>query len=144
MTMSASAPLVAQTAAGVMAAVGFVGVALFQVTLAAGAPFGRAAWGGTHPGRLPSGLRVGSAVAVGVWLLAAAIVAGRAGIFATPFSPAFLQRGTWVLVALTLIGVVMNVASSSPWERFMWAPITLALAGLCFVVARADKVTASG
>lgn len=136
MAMSASAPLVTQTAAAVTAAVGFVGVALFQVTLAAGAPFGQAAWGGTHPGQLPSGLRVGSALAVGVWVLAAAIVAGRAGIVATPFSPAFLQRATWVLVALTLVGAGMNVASSSPWERFMWAPITLALAGLCFLVAR--------
>lgn len=136
MTVSASASLLTQTAAGMMAAVGFVGVALFQITLAVGAPFGRAAWGGTHPGQLPIGLRLGSALAVGVWFLAAAIVAGRAGVVATPFSPIFLLRGTWVLVALTLIGAVMNVASASPWERFMWAPITLALAGLCLVVAR--------
>lgn len=120
------------------AAAGFVGIALFQVALAAGAPFGRAAWGGTNSGQLPVGLRVGSAVAVGVWLLAATIVVGHAGVVATSFSPAFLQRGTWVLVAVTLIGAVMNFASPSPWERLMWAPITLALAGLCFLVARVN------
>jgi hypothetical protein len=55
---------------------------------------------------------------------------------ATPFPPAFLQRGSWILVALTLVGALMNFASPSPWERFMWAPVTLALAGLCFLIAR--------
>jgi hypothetical protein len=133
---SLTGPLFTQGTAAVAAASGFVAVALFQVALAAGAPFGRAAWGGTHPGQLPAGLRVGSAVAVGVWLLAAAIVGGRAGVLASPFSPVFLQRGTWVLVAVTLLGAVMNLVSPSPWERFMWAPVTLALAGLCLMVAR--------
>jgi hypothetical protein len=125
-----------QGVAAMAAASGFLAIALFQVALAAGAPLGRAAWGGTHAGQLPTGLRVGSAIAVGVWILAAAIVVGRAGIVATPFPPAFLQRGSWVLVALTLVGALMNFASPSPWERFMWAPVTLALAGLCFLIAR--------
>lgn len=125
-----------QDVAAIAAASGFLAIALFQVALAAGAPLGRAAWGGTHAGQLPTGLRVGSAIAVGVWTLAAAIVVGRAGIVATPFAPAFLQRGAWVLVAVTLVGALMNLASPSPWERFMWAPVTLVLAGLCFLVAR--------
>jgi hypothetical protein len=125
-----------QGVAAMAAASGFLAIALFQVALAAGAPLGRAAWGGTHAGQLPTGLRVGSAIAVGVWILAAAIVVGRAGIVATPFPPALLQRGSWVLVALTLVGALMNFASPSPWERFMWAPVTLALAGLCFLIAR--------
>ena len=30
----------------------------------------------------------------------------------------------------------MNVASSSAWERYFWAPYALILAGLCFVAAR--------
>jgi hypothetical protein len=30
----------------------------------------------------------------------------------------------------------MNFASSSPWERFLWGPLALLLAALCFVVAR--------
>jgi hypothetical protein len=125
-----------QGVAAIAASSGFLAIAIFQVALAAGAPLGRAAWGGTNAGQLPTSLRVGSAIAVGVWTLAAAIVAGRAGIVATPFAPAFLQRGAWVLVALTLVGALMNVASPSPWERFMWAPVTLILAGLCFLVAR--------
>jgi hypothetical protein len=135
--MSALARFVpTQGVAAIAAASGFLAIALFQVALAAGAPLGRAAWGGAHAGQLPTGFRVGSAIAVGVWALAAAIVAGRAGIVVTPFAPAFLQRGTWVLVAVTLVGALMNFASPSPWERFMWAPATLALAGLCFLIAR--------
>ena len=33
-------------------------------------------------------------------------------------------------------GALMNFASSSPWERFLWGPLALVLAGLCFVLAR--------
>jgi hypothetical protein len=109
---------------------------MFQIALAAGAPLGRAAWGGTHPGQLPVGLRVGSAIAVGVWVLAALIVLGRAGVTPTPLPPMFLLWGTWILVVVTLIGALMNRASPSPWERYLWAPFTRLLAGLCLVVAR--------
>jgi hypothetical protein len=64
------------------------------------------------------------------------IVLGRAGITPTPPPPMFLLWGTWTLVDVTLIGALMNVASPSPWERYLWAPFTLLLAGLCLVVAR--------
>jgi hypothetical protein len=124
--------------AAIAAAVGFSVVAVFQIALAVGAPLGRAAWGGTHPGQLPAGLRVGSAIAVGVWAFAALIVLGRAGVLATPLPSTFLQWGTWILVGVTLIGALMNLASPSPWERFLWAPFTLILAGLCLVVARTN------
>jgi hypothetical protein len=63
--------LPARTAA-VAAAVGFLTIAVFQAALALGAPLGRAAWGGTHP-QAPTGLRVASAVAFGVWALAALV-----------------------------------------------------------------------
>lgn len=129
-------PLLTEGAAAIAAAAGFAAVAVFQIALAAGAPLGRAAWGGTHAGQLPVGLRVGSAIAVGVWAFAAMIVLGRAGVTPTTFSPTFLLRGTWILVGVTLIGALMNLASPSSWERYLWAPFTLVLAGLCFLVAR--------
>jgi hypothetical protein len=46
-----------------VAAAGFAAIAVFELLLAAGAPMGSAAWGGAHPGRLPSELRVASALA---------------------------------------------------------------------------------
>jgi hypothetical protein len=125
---------IARTAA-VVAAAGLVILAAFQVSLALGAPLGRAAWGGTRT-HLPTGLRVASAVAVVVWLLAAAIVLGRAGSDLVPLPAGALRWGTWILFGLLLVGALMNVASKSPWERYLWGPFAFVLAILCFVVAR--------
>jgi hypothetical protein len=41
-------------------------------------------------------------------------------------------------VALLVLGTLANFLSRSPWERFLLGPVTLVLAGLCLVVARAD------
>jgi len=64
-----------QQGAAVAAAVGLVGVSLFQLVLASGASAGRAAWGGSRASLSPA-LRIGSAIA------AALIVLGRAGYWA--------------------------------------------------------------
>jgi hypothetical protein len=121
------------------AAVGFVGIAAFQIALAAGAPLGHAAWGGSHAGQLPVRLRVGSGVAVAAWASAAVVVLGHAGVVATPLPPTLLQWAAWGLFGLLLVGALMNLASPSPWERYGWAPTTLILAGLCFLVARGGQ-----
>ena len=119
----------------VAAALGFLVIAIFQAALALGAPLGRAAWGGTRT-HLPTGLRIASAAAVVFWLLAALIVLGRAGFEISPVSDAVARWGTWILVGVLLVGALMNFASSSPWERFLWGPLALLLAVLCFVLAR--------
>lgn len=125
------------------AAVGFLGIAGFQVALALGAPIGQAAWGGNHHGQLPTGLRVGSAIVVGVYVLAALIVMGRAGAAVVDLPPALLRWGIWFLVVILPFGALMNFASPSNWERFLWGPAALALAILCFLVAR-DAQSVSG
>jgi hypothetical protein len=118
----------------VVAAVGFAAIAAFQAALALGAPLGRAAWGGTRS-HLPTGLRIASGIALVFWSLAAAVVLARSRVDAT-FVPDVVARwGTWGLVAVLSIGAVANAASSSPWERFLWAPVALALGVLCFLVA---------
>ena len=81
-------------AAGVAAAIGCLGVAVFQVALAVGAPLGRAAWGGAHE-RLPRNLRVASAVAAGVWVFGALIVLAAAGFEASPISSSVADWATW-------------------------------------------------
>jgi hypothetical protein len=95
-------PLIIGVAPAIAAAVGFGGIAAFQIALAAGAPLGHAAWGGSHAGQLPVGLRVGSGVAVAVWASAAGIVLGRAAVVSTPLPPTFLQWATWGLFGVTL------------------------------------------
>ena len=54
--------------------------------------------------------------------------------------PASLSRwGTWALVGYLALGALMNLASSSPWERFGWAPFTAVLFGLTLLLALSDR-----
>lgn len=131
-------------AAAVAAAVGFLMIAAFQLALVLGAPLGRAAWGGTTHLQLPPGLRIASAFAFGVWTLAALIVLGRAGIHASALPSALLRWGTWILIGVLPLGAVLNFASPSNWERYLWGPVALILAGLCLLVARSAATPAGG
>jgi hypothetical protein len=123
--------------AGVLAAIGCSVVAVFHVALAAGSPLGRAAWGGAHE-RLPTNLRVASAIATVVWIAAALVVLARAGFDASPIPASAAAWATWVLAGLLLVGAVMNLISRSRLERLIWGPVALVLAGLTAVVAIAE------
>jgi hypothetical protein len=122
--------------AAVAAAIGFAGIALFQGALAAGAPLGRAAWGGAHAGQLPGGLRIASGVAILVWAAASLLLLRRGGLGVLAIPEGAAVWGAWILCGLSAVGALMNLASSSGWERFFWAPYALILAGLCAVAAR--------
>jgi len=117
------------------AAAGFLVVASFQLALAVGAPFGRASFGGADAGTLPVDLRLVSAFATVAWVIAALHALSRGGL-TRRFSRLGNRRITWVLAGVTAVGALMNAASSSPWERFGWAPFTLTLAILCVILAR--------
>lgn len=125
----------ARAQAAMVAAAGFIGLAVFELSLALGAPLGRAAMGGTHT-YLPTGLRIVAATATLFWSLAALVVLRRGGYRVPLISSGVSQVGTWVLVGLLSLAVLMNLASSSEWERFLLAPIAAILAVLCLVVAR--------
>jgi hypothetical protein len=118
-----------------VAAAGFLVIASFQVALAVGAPFGRAAFGGANVGTLPLDLRLVSAVAAALWALAALHALSRGG-FLRRFPLLGKGRVTWVLAGVTALGALMNAASSSPWERFGWAPLTLSISILCVILGR--------
>lgn len=90
----------------------------FQGALAAGAPWGRAAYGGTRPGALPGHLRAVSGVA-GVAYLTGAVLALRGS-----GTPQARRRAFTALSAFMGIGVVANGASRSPVERAPWTPLT--------------------
>lgn len=109
-------------------------MAVFQIALASGAPWGRFAWGGQHPGVLPTGLRVGSALAVPIYALIAVVALDRAG--AVDLLPSGAARvGMWVVFAFFAVGVVMNGISRSKSERNTWTPVTAVLAALALVIA---------
>lgn len=111
-------------------------VAGFQGLLAAGAPWGEAAYGGANAGVLPEGLRLSSAVA-------AAIYAGLAGIAGTRLLPTSLRsRFMYGTSALMTVGAIMNIASPSFIERIIWTPVTLLLVMFLWRAARLDAAGA--
>jgi hypothetical protein len=120
--------------AAALGAAGFLVIAGFQLALALGAPLGRAAYGGRNAILSPR-LRRTSAGAVVIWLVAAAIILGRGGVLALPLPEVVLNLGIWALVVLSVVGTIVNLASSSPWERFGWAPFSAAMAVLSYIVA---------
>ncbi|KGH45132.1 membrane protein [Modestobacter caceresii] len=108
-------------------------LAVFQVSLIAGAPLGRFAWGGQHV-VLPTALRIGSAVSLVLYGLFAALILQVAGALDV------LPRGVadvaiWVLTAYFAVGVLMNAVSRSVPERLVMTPVALALAVVCLVLA---------
>jgi len=120
-----------------LAAINFAAVSGFQVFLAAGAPWGAAAWGGGHPGRLPTELRLTSAFAACFWLLAALTALSRGGWTTAHLPSSFSRPATWALAALLVVGAAMNAASTGPWERFGWFPFVLGSAVVCLLLSRA-------
>jgi hypothetical protein len=108
------------------------GMAGFQIALAAGAPWGAAAWGGTNPGVLPRGLRVSSAGSGLVYVLLA--VAARSTLL-----PAQLRRRILTVASGGMVvGTVMNLASPLNIERTLWTPVAAALAAVLWL-ARSDR-----
>ncbi len=123
------------TGAAVLSSVILGLLAVFQLGLALGAPWGRLAWGGRHDGRLPARLRVGSAVSIGLYAVFAVILLDRAGVVQAISSASVVRVGSWVLVGYFALGVVMNAMSRSTAERAVMTPTTLALAVGAVLVA---------
>ena len=119
----------AEPAARVVAVGLGAGLVTFQVALAAGAPWGSLAWGGQHPGTLPTGLRAGSAASAVIW-------AGAVAAAATSSSSARSRRACAAYGILSAVGTVMNALSPSPPERTLWTPVAGALALSFGVLAR--------
>ena len=119
-------------------------IAAFQLALALGAPWGKAAFGGAveQPGLE---LRASSILAVVIWSAAALIVLRRArlGVWA-PLPRKALPVAVWVLFAVSIVSTMLNAITPSALERAIWLPFSLILTGTLLVVAvssrRAERV----
>lgn len=128
-------PAIIARAAAIVAAVLFAGLVLFQLALALGAPWGRAAYGGQRA-ELTTQLRITSAVAAVVWTGVALVVLQRAGFDVwSPVPTAWLPVAIWVVVALMAVAVVMNAITPSALERAIWLPVGILLLGSTLTVA---------
>lgn len=103
-------------------AVGLGGLGLFQLAVAAGAPWGRVCYGGAHPGALPARLR---AVSAG----ASVIYTGLAYAVTSPRMPVRARRRLLTgIVGVMGVATIVNGISPSWPERAIWTPTSALLA----------------
>lgn len=105
-------------------------LAVVQVALACGAPWGHLAWGGAHR-VLHRRLRIGSVVALGIYAGMATIVWLRAG----DKPPRFVVVACWAVFGYLCLATALNAISRSRPERLVMTPATVVLAAASFIVA---------
>lgn len=109
-------------------------VILFQIALAAGAPWGEFAMGGRFPGKLPSAMRIAALVQVVVLAFIAFLVLARAGLAGSEFY-VFSEKGIWGVVGFSLLATVLNLITPSKRERMIWAPVAILMLVTSVIVA---------
>jgi hypothetical protein len=81
-------------------------------------------------------MRVVAVVQALVLVLFGAIIAARARLALTRWH-AISRRLVWAVVGYTVIAIMLNTITPSPWERALWLPVAVVLAICALVVARA-------
>jgi hypothetical protein len=110
-------------------------VALFQIALALGVPWGAYAYGGARTGKLPVGFRINSVVAAAVMVAISGHYLAQLGVF-TPFlDSAGNSVVNWVLVAFTGLGAIANNITRSKLERAAWGIPTILMFNAALLVA---------
>ncbi len=124
--------------AAIVAAVLFGAIALFQVALALGAPWGTFAYGGRavrDDGTLPPTYRLSSAVAAVLLVLFAVVILTRGGAIGTSGESTPVTVMSWVIVAFMAINTAMNLTGKHWVERYVFGGMTVVLVALCSIVA---------
>lgn len=125
--------------AAVLASVLVAGVALFQVALAAGAPYGEAVFGGKAPteaGVLTGTFRALAVAQALVLVLLAGILLARADVVTTTLvSAGTLRWLTWVVFGFLVLNTAANLTAPHPIERWVMGPTTLVLSALTLIIA---------
>jgi hypothetical protein len=120
-------------AAAVLGILLLAALTVLQVLLVAGAPLGRFAWGGQHA-VLPPQLRIGSAVAIVLYVVFAVLVLQGAEVLDV-LPEGLVDVALWVLTGYLALGTAVNAASRSRSERAVMTPVTAVLAVACLVLA---------
>lgn len=102
-------------------------VAFFQLALALGAPLGEYAWGGRATGKLPTNLRIGSAISFVVLLAIAGHYASIIGWLPSLLDDHMRVYSIWALTGFFALSLAGNLASKSLSERKLFVPVTGAL-----------------
>ena len=108
-------------------------LALFQLALILGVPWGSAAWGGQQD-VLPTRYRIASAGSIVIYGLMLWVARRRV---TKPENRGF-RVAAWIVFAYFCLGVLLNGISKSSVER-IWVPVTIVLAWAFFSIARTSK-----
>jgi hypothetical protein len=112
----------------------FIVIIILQLLLALGILPISMAWGGTQDTLTPT-LRIASLGAVVILAFFAYVIRRRAGLIGGDTVPTIIKILSWLITAFMVLNTVGNLASQSSGERVLFTPLSLILAGACFVVS---------
>jgi hypothetical protein len=118
----------------------FALVVVFQLALVAGAPLGAYTQGGANEGTLPSDMRL--IAGASAMIVAAMALTVLANVDLGPLRTASRKSRQWAMRATTGyagVAVLANLATRSPQERAVWAPISIVLLICCIRVLQNTK-----
>jgi len=103
-----------------------LGVVVFQLALAAGAPWGEYTMGGQTKGRLPRSQRIGATLSAVIMLAQAGHYLAQAGVIPRLLDPTGNNVVNWIWFGFSIAGLILNSISRSKKERNTWVPVLLA------------------
>ncbi len=118
----------------VTASIGFIGLAIFQLLLALGKPYGKAAWGGKHE-ILPVPLRFASLGAILIFIILTLSILEKAHIIFVINNENFVTYAIWIFSFFFSVNTLGNFLSKSKIEKVIMTPVSLLLSISCFIVA---------
>ena len=127
-------------AAAIVYAVTSALVALFQLAIAAGAPWGAYTMGGRFPGPVPPAMRLAVLAQALLIAVLVCVVLARADVIHTG-GLRRARRLVWGVVGLSAVSLVLNLLTPSGGERALWAPVAAVLLVTSTVVASAAPTT---
>jgi len=115
----------------------FTALSIFQLLIALGFPFAKAAWGGQYE-VLPPAMRLASIGAIFIFLFVSLAVLEKLGTITLFKRRKLVNRIIWVFGSYLFLNTVTNLLSRSWIERVVMTPVALVSAILCIIVARAQ------
>lgn len=115
--------------AAIVSSVLFVMIAVIQLLLTLGVPWGEITMGGFHKGKLPGKLRIASLISFFILLFFAAVSLNVADIVSFENGFRFPKIILWIMTAFLGLNAIANLLSKSPKEKWIMTP----LAGIAFL-----------
>jgi hypothetical protein len=111
----------------------FLVLAIFQILLICGLPFGEFAWGGQHK-ILPKYLRITSVSSIVIYGLISVLFLSKSGTFDIFKNKDLVDFGCKFFAIYITLGIPVNAISRSKKERFTITPIVIILAILAWLI----------